>query len=119
MTVSTAEVLHTWTKERKALPVELITKRAVYVRWGMAGVYEICLKTGVMRPRDDAAKRKKQPCLWKAADIEALRHMVNTHFAGVDEKKEVRARMATHSASMSHSERQYTHMERREMEEDG
>ena len=87
-------VVHPWTKERRSLPVETVTRTTVTLRWGIAGLYQLDLRTNQLTPRSPSAKRRaKGKACWEADDIESVRYAVKVHVDGEDKKAET-ARLA-------------------------
>jgi hypothetical protein len=91
--------------ERRTLPVEAIAPTYVSVRWGMSGFYDLNLKVNKLTARSGRGlpkqPRKKAPCLWTAADIMAVREMVNSYY---DREAATRkAEITRHAASMPHA----------------
>lgn len=84
------EVMHEWSKERVTLPVETVEPFIISVRWGMAGIYELDIRTNRMRARNPATRRKHPHCLWSAVDIESVRrahwHHLNPGKAARDDE---------------------------------
>lgn len=60
--------------ETKWLPIEAWGERWICVRWGIAGQYEIALKTGEMIARSANARKKHNP--WTASDKQECRDWV-------------------------------------------
>jgi hypothetical protein len=83
--------------ERQTLPVELITKTYISVRWGMNGTYDLNLLKNVLTARS-AKTRRRNKCLWRYVNIVALRERVNIHFDKEYEKNQQDIR--DHNASM-------------------
>lgn len=73
----TVEVEHEWTKERRTLDVEtIVSPWRILVRWPLQGLYVLDLDTNTMRASSTSARNKNPFCLWRVADIEALRKEV-------------------------------------------
>lgn len=70
------EIVHIGTRETKVVEVEFYNDKIVSIRWPLAGVYDIDLKTNTMKARSPQARRKHPHCLWSAADVVALRRKV-------------------------------------------
>lgn len=62
---------HEWTKERVNLPLESFTEKFIYIRWGLSGLYEVKLASGVLRACSVAARRKGSATLWSVVGIAA------------------------------------------------
>lgn len=71
---------HEWTKERVAVPLESFTERFLYVRWGIAGLYEVKLASGVLRSTSQKARMKGNAGLWSVPDIAEWRRRIKEHF---------------------------------------
>ncbi len=91
------------------MPVEHVTKTYVTIRWALAGIYDLNLKDNVLTPRSSQTQTKgkarwykKDKPLWKAADIVAVRKMVDDELRG-EEKRILAAAMSRHAAAMPHS----------------
>lgn len=83
------QVEHLWTKERATLPVESVDEYIISFRWGMAGIYELDIRSNRIRARNPASRRKHPHCMWIAVDIEKVRrgHWEHRH-PGKDERDE-------------------------------
>lgn len=93
------ELQHQYTKERVTMPVEDIARTYVAIRWNLSGIYDLNLLENKLTARS-AAARRRNPCLWTAVDIKAVREAVKVHMAKQDLKGIVRADTVRHNASM-------------------
>lgn len=73
-------VEHEWTKERQRLPLESFTEQFIYVRWGMSGLYEVKLASGVLRACSVKARQKGTARLWSVVGIGEWRRAIREHF---------------------------------------
>lgn len=93
------ELIHPFNKERKTLPVVLITRKIVSIQWGLSGVYDLNLKENRLTARN-VASRRKGPCHWMAVDIVAVRAAVIVYCDKEDIQSVVRRQSEVHNASM-------------------
>lgn len=94
------------TGERRSVPVEYVTKTYVAIRWGLAGLYDLNLRDNVLTARSAKTQAKgkakwykKDTCLWRAEDINAVRKMVADELSGTEAKQRAEA-MARHAETM-------------------
>lgn len=93
------EFIHPYNKESIKLPVILITRTYVSVRWNLSGIYDLNLLKNVLTARS-AAARRRNPCLFTAVDIQKVRDAVKVYFDKQDLKERVRLEREKHEASM-------------------
>lgn len=84
--------------ETRILPVESIQRSYITIRWGMSGHYDIDLRTNVMRAHSVKARRRN-PCLWRASDIESVRSYVREQFRDITEEERTES-YTKHAANM-------------------
>ena len=85
---STISIVHSGTRETRAVPVEFVCRSYVTVRWGQSGVYDLNLADNVLTARSAASRRKGgiEMRAWSACDIEGVRRMVRVHCDGEDRR---------------------------------
>lgn len=95
----TIVLIHQFNKERKVIPVELVTNTYIAIRWGQSGIYDLNLAKNVLTARSQKAQRKGK-ALWQAEDINAVRKMVADYMKGRDPIEESKKAMEAHIARM-------------------
>lgn len=80
--MDTVELEHEWTRERQTVSVHRITASKVTIRFPIIGscLYELDVASNTVRAMAPATRRKHPFCLWRAADISAVRRAVWIHF---------------------------------------
>lgn len=97
--MKTILVFHPFNQERRELEVTTITKTYVTLHWPMAGAYDLNLKENILTARSLGARRRN-PCLWKAVDILAVREAISVYMKKQDIKEIVKIAKTKHEASM-------------------
>lgn len=104
MSLETIEVIHPWSKEKRTVHVESISKTYISIRWAQSGIYDLNLLKNVLTARSLKA-RNRASCLWHAVDIVHVREAVAIHFRKLDVKGVVKEESIAHAASMPHQVR--------------
>jgi hypothetical protein len=75
--VTSVVIEHAWTRERVTLPVVSVdSATSITVRWALQSCYRLDLAKNTMHVVSSKARAKQPFCLWRAADIEAVRREV-------------------------------------------
>jgi hypothetical protein len=94
--------VHDTTGERNSVPVESVVGPIVTVRWGLAGLYELDVRTGLLKAYSQKTRKAHQrgPLPWKAEGLASIRRAAKIETDGED-RAAVTARLSeAHRASM-------------------
>ncbi len=94
--------IHATTGARKSVPVETVVGFIVTVRWPMAGLYELDVRTGVLKAYSQRTRKAHQrgPLPWAVEDLTEIRRLAKVTTDGED-RAAITARLsAQHHANM-------------------
>jgi hypothetical protein len=94
--------VHATTGEEKTVTVETVVGPIVTVRWGLAGLYELDVRTGILKAYSQKTRKAHQrgPLPWVAQDLAAIKKAAKIEVDGED-RAAITARLsAEHHANM-------------------
>ncbi len=83
---SSIAFVHDTTGERKTVPVETVVGHVVTVRWPMAGLYELDVRTGILKAYSQKTRKAHQrgPLPWTVEDLPAVKRAAKIATDGED-----------------------------------